>query len=334
MKRYSLLVVCTLMLVLICASASLAVFPKPDGQIKLQLQQGFVDDEIAWFICTDTSDINTAFAQNLNLAPPLKSLIGNAANKLFIVCNAPCTQGPVFCAAPGDNDYSGKWQEFIIKFKPGFERQVTNCDKADDDNPTGLPPKSEATITETNIVIDCPIVAIGQLGGPWRAMGGNVTYRIPEGITHDPLRKTITLPTFNVFCSNPLTQQVMVDRVIIVDVGDKTLAFQLGANFAPRLKRADEENVEQFFVFTANKPCLVPPFQFPIMEECPFPLGPRNSNFEYTPTVRVFTIDRSKVNPCTLFTQADVVEDLIDDGVLLQKKGFVTINASVVGTCR
>lgn len=157
MKRYSIIAVAT-MLVLLSASASLAIFPAaPDGTATIKLQQGLFLGKPAWYICTDTNDIRTAasqymrWCQPLNLAPKLSSLLGSKKNfsgapDLYIVTNPPSTQGPVFSTAPELPLYSGKWRIVFITFKkPCYSRHVTSALPAVPKlNPYGLPSDKEA----------------------------------------------------------------------------------------------------------------------------------------------------------------------------------------------
>ena len=74
MRRYSTvihLIALAAMLALLCAGPSLAVVPKPDGNVTVPLSQGWAHNQLVWFVGTTTNDIRTAQTQNLILAGKL-----------------------------------------------------------------------------------------------------------------------------------------------------------------------------------------------------------------------------------------------------------------------
>ena len=61
MKRYSLMTgLLVFLLAAALASPCLAVYPKPDTTVTVNLQQGWYDGRVAWYVCTDTSSISFA----------------------------------------------------------------------------------------------------------------------------------------------------------------------------------------------------------------------------------------------------------------------------------
>lgn len=334
-----------LVLLFISSSASLATFPaSPDGKIVLQMQQGWVNDQPAWYISTDTNDIRTACSQymkpyqTLNLAPKLTSLlpvdstqVSAGAMPMYVITNASCTQGPVFCVPPGDDDYTGKWQVINVTYKSSIpsalRHNVTNCDLAGPGNLTGLPSSDDADYVCTNIVVDYAIMAIGQLGGPWRSTGPNIFFRIPEGITHDPCSKTITLPTYNAYCTDPVTKRVMTARFILTAVNDSDVALRLGLIYADEISGIDSDNAMEVWSFGSFD---MPPTQIPLLQACPTPLGCRNTNYVYSPIFDVSLINRRNVRMCTVFTNTTTLYHAFNYG-LISESSWVRFEGSVVG---
>ncbi|MCX6344613.1 MAG: hypothetical protein NT018_06015 [Armatimonadetes bacterium] len=341
MKRYSLIYIAFALLI-VCAAASsvLASFPKIDGKITLPMHQGWFDDTVAWFISTDTNNIRYATTENLTLAPELSSAIGNAARKMYIVTNFN-NSGPVFETAPTASSpyYSGLWQICFVTWKPGVTPHViTNTDSESGGNPTGLPNNTKVFLTsspfvgypEPRIVVDCPIVALGSLASPAGNPQFGGIYRIPQVISLNTLSvpKTITLPTFNVYCQDAITTKLGVKRVIIPDVEEPTLAKLLKANFAPGLGALPFSDTQRFWVINWKQPngggvFVVPPAQFAVVEQCPTAFSWRNSNFDYTPIGRYTLLDRDfdPVNypgftDKTVIKTPEFIEELMEDGLL------------------
>ena len=98
--------------------------------------------------------------------------------------------------------------------------------------------------------------------------------------------------------------------MIIPDVQDPGLAATLKANLAPGLGYVPYEDTQRFWVVNWKQICetngstlVVPPAQFPIVEECPSnffwgiqpppsPFSWQNTNFAYTPICIFTKLDR------------------------------------------
>jgi len=384
MKRnaliYSALI---LMLVLITASSALAVFPsiKPglhptlgDGSITIPIQQGWFDNLVAWHFCTDTNNLRYATTQKLTLTPELSSALDYGAHKMYIVLNFN-NSGPVFETAPTFGppdfpDYSGLWEVLFVTWKtgPAIPHVIANTELETLLNPLGLPDATKVDIYNTpfgyddddqRIVVDCPIVALGSLGYPKGnpQLGG--VYRIPQVIALNTKSnpKTITLPTWDVYNVNNITQKIEVAYVIIPDVEDPETAALLKANLAPGLADVPFDDTQGFWVIDWMQPNLmggvfgVPPAQLPILEECPnnfywgnrpppSPFSWRNTNFEYTPICDFIVLDRI-FDPisCPGFTEnvtiktPEFIELLLECAVLDPVFYGTKINAPQVSWC-
>ena len=318
MTRHGLLLAAiTISLIVASLGPCLAVYPIPDGYVTLGMNQGWYDNVVAWFICTDTNSIRFAML-DLTLAPKLSNtLVPNpdpTARPVYLATNfAPLV--PVFSAAPGDMEYSGIWQVFFVTWKSGFARPITNAEPASMSNPHGIPDATEADVVETETVLDCSIVALHRLGGPFLPKP-EPFYRIRQAITHSPRYKTITLPTWYAFAQDPTTRRVTVREVIIPDVSDQTLANLLGANLAPGLLNVPEASTPRMYVYDDPKPLT----QVIVYPDTPTGIGVRNTNFEYDPIRRLTEVDRLSL-PVSTTIQTELVQ------LSLQSMGIITIRA-------
>ena len=247
MKRYSVyLVLIAVLLSAVVAGPSLAVYPIPDVELTFTMQQGWSGGIVAWFICTDTNDIDFAKTTPFpTLAPKLSSaFFGAGAAAMFIVTNPEKSQGPVFETRPGQAAYSGIWRVRLVTWLPGFTKvPLTSIGQI-----LALQAGGELVWVDSEVRLDCPILALGPLGGPWHTKPFPPFYRIPQGITHNPHLKTIVLPAWHVFCQDPVTRSVHVRTVIIPDVENPALAARLGANVAPMLGTFPFSDTQRFWV--------------------------------------------------------------------------------------
>ncbi len=326
MKRYGVyLVLIAVLLGALVASPTLAVFPIPDTQVTFTMQQGWFDGIVAWFICTDTNDIDFAKTTPFpTLAPKLSSAsAGAGASSVTIVTNPEKSQGPVFGARPGQAGYSGIWRVFFVTWNPGITKvPLTSLSQINT-----LIGAGSLAVVMSEVRLDCPILALGPLGGPWLAKPFPPFYRIPQGITHDPRTKSITLPAWDVFCQDPITRRVFVRTVIIPDVENAVLAAQLGANWAPGLVGFPFADTQRFWWMD---PALgpTPPSQLPVVENCPNGIGVRNTNFNYSPVQQYTVLDRNPpIPPWAVINNPPFIQMLIGSGFLVVVDEATRINA-------
>lgn len=318
-----------------------------DQYERFDMQQGWYADGLAWFIRTDASNVKTAFDTNANytiywqgltFAPKLAHAADEVA-PVYIILNHQ--QGLVFSAGPGDPSYSGVWRVIFVVFHSDVTPwTVKNTDPYDPGtNPTGLPPATDADFYSTDpegrpLVVKYPMVALGQLGGPWMSSPGR--YRIPQGKIdfNYTYTKKLWLPFWYVYCQDPATRYVSLRRVIVPDVYDpisvpdsEKLAPKIGANVAPGLAAILPDAEQRFFYMNDPKPVS----QYPVIEECPnalyFPW--RNSNFEYSPVMVYTALDRLIPNYSVL-TNPRIVDLLIGNGKLVIARDDQIINAPVI----
>ncbi|MCL5104176.1 MAG: hypothetical protein M1133_08685 [Armatimonadetes bacterium] len=323
MKRYAMMLFALAVLLALSAGASHAVYPVPDGCQTFKLQQGWAGPGIpVWYIGTDTSDIRFATTQHLRLSPDLRrGFYGAGVAAMFIVCDPPASQGPIFETVPGKSLYSGIWRVREVKWIDLSARvPLISIGQI-----LALKAAGKLDYTETEIRVDFPIIAVGRLGFP---ADPPFQYVVPQAKDIDIKKKTVVLPFWKVYCADSITKYISIERVIIPDAGTMQLAFDLGANYAPMLQKWGNSafqlaGTQRFAVFVGPQPVN----QYPVIENCPpdFP----TSNSEYTPVGRLTIIQRN-IAPWTVLKTPDVIKMYLHTGglVVLDEKQF--INCPVV----
>ncbi len=300
MKRYSFVVLA--LALMLCAGAAFAIFPGQqygtvysttvgDGYLTFTMQQGWYNGLPVWYICTATNNINWARWYDLTLAPKLSSaFFGAGAAAMFWVTNGVASQGPVFEAIPGQPLYTPIWNVRYVTWLPGSTPvPLTSIGQI-----LALQGAGQLTYTNTDIRVDCSILAVNQLGGPFLPKTA-LYYRIPQGRILNGLGTTrqIQLPYWNVYCQNPITRAISVRRVIIPDAYPPNLAQLIGANVAPALAGLDVNNRSLFNVINwaqdfdptvpGIQPLKVLTNQYPVLCDCPTGCGAANTNYDYSP---------------------------------------------------
>lgn len=290
MKRYTL-VIAVFALLMVLGSIASANFPTipADTSVTVYLKQGYYQDALVWFFCTDTNDISFASTCQFpfripTLSEPLTSAydptLNTCGSKMFI--NVSIQQGPVFTAVPTQDDYSGIWSVVFIKFLPGMARTVTNTKPFDPcKNPTGFPitsgmNKQADLLTSYGasrqwVVVDCPIAAVGPFdNGIWPRNNSCPTklYRLPQVIGFNKYYKSITLPAWYTYSQErfpgcpPASFYIDKCTVIVPDVANRCLATRIGANFAPALNDIDRCNRQDFDLIDGRIRGVTPPTPF------------------------------------------------------------------------
>lgn len=320
MRRYSTLIhviALAALLALACVSPSTAVVPRPDGFVTVPLSQGWFANQLVWFTCTTTNDIRTAQTQNLTLAPKLSSANLTAAPTIYIVKNFQ--QGPIFTAIPPGGLYTGLWRVKYITWDPGFTpRPIINATLGD---PRGIPVVGVTVTNLTDIVLDYPILIVGQLSiaGP--------TYKIPQLVSFNSFSKTAVLPFFNAFNQNFIHKNVTIVKTLITDSSNASIAPLIGANFAPLLATMDPLNSQNAWLLDPTM--MQPPGQLPVLESCASSLSWQNQNFAYSPIVKGHILIRLTATPSSIFNNPTTIEALIASGALAQT-GTTTLNVQEI----
>lgn len=357
MKRYSiLLVACVVVMLLSSVTASHAVFPNVrtglyngvgDGCVWLQMYQGWYMGQPTWYIRTETNSIDVAKAECLTFTPKLASAIAGGAPFLYVVTNFQ--QGPIFTTRPGAADYSGLWiVRYITWNEPTMARPITNSDPASDTNPYGIP-GDQVTIADqppcvcydTNVVVvDYPVIAVGQLNGPWNRSStwdpvqDPLHYRLQQVCDYNPYCKGVALPFWWIWCDDPITNGVSKQILIMPDVSDPALAALIKANLAPNLANVPEADTQSFWWFLPP----MPPKQLPVIEECPVFLNTLAAYFQlpshqlvYSPVMNVLQVQRGTLPPWIVVNNENFLLDQVDAGGLTVIDNDIRVNAPVLG---
>jgi len=312
-----------LLIAIACASSSSASAPIPDGYTTVSLLQGWYSNTQAWYMATTTNDIRFAQTQGLTLSPRLTLALASVP-PIYIVTNFQ--QQPIFSASPtgGPINYAGLWRVNYITWLPGFSpRPITNALPASMINPNGIP-LTGISQSVSDVVVDYPILILGQLGGP--------VYTIPQAKSVDYRAHTAVLPFFNVYCADFITKKPTVFRSLILDIEYAPVAALLKANFAPGLSVYPNPGAQLTYMFTPYPVpgwVMNPPSQYPITEQCPTSLSYLNLNTQFSPVTNVYFLDRTGASQSSIINNTNTVELLITQGKLIATP-ITTINGAVI----
>lgn len=329
MKRYSivLLIVAAVLLMSVGAQALPPTFPKPDGCQTFKLQQGWLGSGYpAWYICTDTNDIRWATTQRITLAPKLvRGFYGTGVGALFWVTNPKQSQGPVFEAAPGQAQYSGIWRVRLVTWTDLCAR-VPLCSIG---QIIQLRNQGKLDWVESEVRVDYPIIATGALPTP--PIGNPpMSYVIPQAKALNIKYKTVTLPTWNVYCQDFITRKVSVQRIIIPDAGEQQLAFLIGANYAPQLQGWGANaftlgGTMRLWYMLDPKPVN----QWMVEEACPTAFSVCNRNYVYSP-VQNFTVLQRNMPVHSVVNNPIVLQQFLMNNCLQLRGEGHFLNAPVI----
>lgn len=299
MKRYSLLLAVSVLLVLVSPGASLAVFPQPDDSVVLPVNQGWFNGIQAWYISTDTTDISLAGQDRLTLF----QAVPTGAAPVYIITNPAEAQGPVFSAAPDPVPrpyppppyYSGIWRVVYVTWNSGAARIPLFSEQQIMD----LEATRALSLLWTQIAVDSSIVAVGPLGRP--------DYLIPQAEDLSLAAREIRLPTWSTYSQDPVSGRSYVNRVIIPDAlsvwspvpGSIDMAALIGANPAYGLGSMGPVDHDNTFAainwvqFSSSGGIVpVPPDQFLVSRDSPTACGTANLNSGYSPFARMIVMVR------------------------------------------
>lgn len=248
--------------------------------VKLPLVPGFYDGQRVFYINTEASDPGLAAADGSTFVPKLANAIAaNATADLFHVTNF--SQPNVLDAVPypvgpsnTDPDYSPLWQIHLVTWNAGqTPRALTSEEEVLVAERDG-----KVSVVATNIVVNCSVVST--------PTGGTLPSALAIDIHGDG--GTITLPLIKGFANDNTI------FYINTDASDRGVAASDGTNFAPKLANAHESGAEADlypFVGKAN------PTQRTVVDSAPNPVGPTNSDPDYSPlwdVVPVAFIDQTR----------------------------------------
>jgi len=126
---------------------------------RLSIFTGYYDTHEVQYLATDTSSTDEATRDHINAAPSLAKSLSNA-DDIYIVTNGmDANRGPVFGSQPGEKDYTPLWQEVRVTWKDPSKAVALG----QDNQITQLAKEGKLTLTQTGVVLNCPIIRV--LGG-------------------------------------------------------------------------------------------------------------------------------------------------------------------------
>jgi hypothetical protein len=161
--RKSILVAVAAVAVVVTA-ASLAAGGLPNlGPAKMgtmPVWRGYYDHHIDTYVITDISNKAQAKAMHVNYAPAIGKTPKGLPLQYFVKGRAAKGQLTVFGSEPGESDYNPLWEEVWVTWKPG----VTPVVLGQDDQINALAKAGKLTMTDAHIVLNAPILKVGQGG--------------------------------------------------------------------------------------------------------------------------------------------------------------------------
>lgn len=170
-QRCSHLALCVCLLLSACATPA----PQPPTpQAHLPLQRGWFEGKTVFYITTDVSDAAVALDKKANFAPrlayalPAKSQTPqpSSVDKVYAFTNIE--QGNVFASAPlpmghtnREAAYSPLWLMLTVTWKADTDKHVLKSEEEVLD----AAEKGWVAIASTGVIVNCPIVHRGTLGG-------------------------------------------------------------------------------------------------------------------------------------------------------------------------
>lgn len=162
---------CIFLLLSACATS---VPQPPTPQVTLPLESGWFEGKAVFYITTDVSDAAVAQDKKANFAPrlafalPAKSPTPqpSSVDKVYAFTNIK--QGNVFASAPlpmghanREAAYSPLWLMMTVTWKAGAASRVLKSEEEVLD----AAEKGWVMVASTGVVVNCPIVHRGTLGG-------------------------------------------------------------------------------------------------------------------------------------------------------------------------
>ena len=121
--------------------------------------RGYYDHHVDTYVITDVSNKAQARAMHANYSAEIGSAKGLPL-QYFVKGRAARGQLTVFGSEPGESDYNPLWDEVWVTWKPG----VTPVVLGQDDQIDALAKAGKLTMTDAHIVLNAPILTVGQGG--------------------------------------------------------------------------------------------------------------------------------------------------------------------------
>ena len=164
-----------------CATAPVQA---PPLTVTMPLLSGWFHGQAVFYVTTDVSDAKVALAKSANYAPRLADALpaspqqpgqASSVDKVYAVANFK--QGNIFASAPApmgaqnrDRAYSPLWQQVNVTWRAGRTPRLLKSEEEVLD----AAEQGAVELAATRVVLNCPIVHRGPLGGlPGVAVGNS-----------------------------------------------------------------------------------------------------------------------------------------------------------------
>ena len=258
--------------------------------VELPLVTAWYDGKIGYYIQTEASDPAVAMDQGVNLVPKLTDAIATGVtDDIYVVTNyeqaniipsAPIPAGP----NNADPEYTPLWQVDLVTWNSG----ATPYTLRSEDDVNAAEAAGDITITQTTIVVNCPVIFTRQ-GGALPTADIDISYRHREKVA------TVELPLVTAWYDGKIGYYIQTEA------SDPAVAMDQGVNLVPKLTDAIATGVtDDIYVVTNYE-------QANIIPSAPIPAGPNNADPEYTPLWQVDLVTwNSGATPYTLRSEDDV----------------------------
>jgi len=140
-------------------SVSKSSSPPAATTITVPVTYGYYDGHVNTMISTDISNKAQATAMKINYSAALLTQPASKFPALYRFSGPTAADQPqVFGSEPGETDYSPLWQIITVTWKAG----VTPALLTKDDAVKAAAAAGEVTLTPTPVVLNCPIVKVGE----------------------------------------------------------------------------------------------------------------------------------------------------------------------------
>ncbi len=290
------------------------------GKITMPLVKGFYDGQEIYYINTEASDAGVAAADGTTFVPKLTNAIAvGATADLFHVTNF--AQPNIVDSVPnplGPNntvtDYSPLWLVHLVTWQAGFTPQALTSEQA----VIAARDAGMVTVTATDIVVNCAVMVT-----PWSQFPGATEIEIETGAQEI---STITLPLIKGYVNG------MDVLYINTEASDKNVAIADNTTFAPKLMYAHASGAEAdiFPVFGKAHPA-----QHNVIDSIPTPVGPTNTDPQYSPLWDVVPVQFVNQSMATypLLRSVAMINDMKARGaVTVGPEPGIIVNCPVVRT--
>ena len=260
------------------------------ASVELPLVTAWYDGKIGYYIQTEASDPAVAMDQGVNLVPKLSDAIAaGVTDDIYVVTNyeqaniipsAPIPTGP----NNADPEYTPLWQVDLVTWND----DATPYTLRSEDDVNAAEAAGDITITQTTIVVNCPVIYTRQ-GGLLPTADIEISYK------HRTKVASVELPLVTAWYDGKIGYYIQTEA------SDPAVAMDQGVNLVPKLSDAIAAGVtDDIYVVTNYE-------QANIIPSAPIPTGPNNADPEYTPLWQVDLVTwNDDATPYTLRSEDDV----------------------------